>query len=51
MLGLSGAVPGFVRHYAQLGETVEQAVKAYAEDVRSGAFPSPQYCYPFPKKP
>lgn len=49
MLGLSGRVPGFVKHYAQMGEGVREAVSQYAQEVRSGAFPSAPYCYPFKK--
>jgi len=50
MLGLSGQVPSFVKHYGQLGDAVREAVGQYADEVRSGAFPSAPYCYPF-KKP
>lgn len=32
--------PRFVRHYATLSETVNQAVFAYLQDVKSGGFPS-----------
>lgn len=46
MLGLGGGyVPSFVKRYAHLSETIEQAVKAYAEEVRSRAFPSVEYCF------
>lgn len=34
-----GPVPPFVRQYAQLGESLVAAAKAYAEDVRKGRFP------------
>jgi 3-methyl-2-oxobutanoate hydroxymethyltransferase len=37
--------PRFVRRYADLGSTIEQAFRAYAEDVRSGRFPGPEHCY------
>ena len=37
--------PRFVRRYADLGSTIEQAFRAYAEDVRSGRFPEPEHCY------
>lgn len=49
MLGLSARVPGFVKHYAQMGEDVREAVQGYAQEVRAGKFPSEQYCYPFKK--
>jgi len=34
-----------VRPYAQLGADIEQAFRAYAEDVRAGRFPGPEQCY------
>ena len=42
MLGLSqGAVPPFVKKYAELGESVARAAGEFAEDVRQGRFPAP----------
>jgi len=39
-LGLfEGPVPPFVKQYAQLGELMVEAVKAYAADVREGRYP------------
>lgn len=38
--------PRFVRRYAAVGDVVEQAFRDYAADVRSGAFPGPEHCYP-----
>jgi 3-methyl-2-oxobutanoate hydroxymethyltransferase len=35
-----GAVPPFVKQYANLGEQVVAAAKAYAEEVRDGRFPT-----------
>jgi 3-methyl-2-oxobutanoate hydroxymethyltransferase len=32
-------VPPFVKQYAQLGETIVEAARSYANDVRQGAFP------------
>jgi len=46
MLGLSPRVPKFVKEYAQLGEAIEAAVKAYSTEVRTRAFPSDDYTYP-----
>ena len=41
LLGLtSGYVPSFVRQYANLSDTVQQAVRQYCDDVRNGSFPS-----------
>ena len=39
MLGLFDWTPKFVRRYADLRGDIAQAVRAYAADVRSGAFP------------
>jgi 3-methyl-2-oxobutanoate hydroxymethyltransferase len=36
-----GFVPSFVKQYAQLGENMTQAARAYIEDVRAGRFPAP----------
>ena len=46
MLGLSPRVPKFVKEYAQLGDAIEGAVKAYSADVRRRAFPSDAHTYP-----
>jgi len=46
MLGLSPRVPKFVKEYAQLGAGIEAAVKAFAAEVRTRAFPSPDNTYP-----
>lgn len=50
MLGLSPRVPKFVRRYGDLGPAIESAVAAYAADVRSRAFPSPEHVYPMRTK-
>jgi len=42
--------PKFVKRYSLLGEQIEAAAKAYAEDVRSGKFPGPEHVYSM-KKP
>ena len=41
MLGLSPWVPKFVKRYTDLGPSIEAAVSAYAEEVRTRAFPAP----------
>ena len=46
MLGLSPNPPKFVKEYAHLGPAIEAAVKAYAADVRSRAFPGTENIYP-----
>ena len=35
--------PRFVKRYAELGEAVRQAVRAYAQDIRCGQFPGPEH--------
>lgn len=50
MLGLSFSRtrPRFVRQYVNLRETITEAIGRYAEDVRTGAFPSGGESYPLP---
>jgi 3-methyl-2-oxobutanoate hydroxymethyltransferase len=46
LLGLgSRTPPKFVRQYAEIGRIATEAVHAFAEDVRSGAFPSDTESY------
>jgi 3-methyl-2-oxobutanoate hydroxymethyltransferase len=46
LLGLTrGPSPRFVKRYAELGEMVVDAVRRYAAEVRSGAFPGPDNTY------
>lgn len=46
MLGLfSDFTPRFVKRYAGLGEDIAAAAAAYAEDVRTRAFPEPRHCF------
>jgi len=37
--------PRFVKRYAAVNETIVQAVRAYASDVRTGAFPAAEHCF------
>ena len=49
LLGLSNRSPAkFVRQYADLGPVITEAIRHYAEDVRSGAFPDESEAYPNP---
>jgi 3-methyl-2-oxobutanoate hydroxymethyltransferase len=50
MLGLSPRVPKFVRRYGELGPGIEAAIRDYASDVRTRAFPGPEHTYPMRKK-
>jgi 3-methyl-2-oxobutanoate hydroxymethyltransferase len=45
MLGLSPRVPRFVKKFGKVGEAVEVAIRAYAQEVRSRAFPTPEHTY------
>jgi 3-methyl-2-oxobutanoate hydroxymethyltransferase len=45
VLGFNAWTPKFVRRYADLAAQATAAVAAYAEDVRSGAFPSDAEAY------
>jgi 3-methyl-2-oxobutanoate hydroxymethyltransferase len=45
MLGLNEWTPKFVKVYGDLGPAIEQAVRQYAEEVKSGAFPGPEQTY------
>lgn len=45
MLGLNEWTPKFVKVYGDLGSAIENAVRQYAEEVRSGAFPGPDQTY------
>jgi len=49
LLGLSDQpMPRFVKTYVHLRETIEQAIRAYADDVRSHAFPGSEHTYSMP---
>ena len=51
MLGLSfGKLARFVRPYANLHEVITDAVTRYADDVRSGAYPSEDESYALPSE-
>lgn len=46
MLGMNrGFRPKFLRTYASLADTIEQAVGSYVADVKSVAFPTPEESY------
>src|SRR5579872_815177 len=37
--------PRFVKHYADLGQSVRKAVESYCREVREGAFPGPEQSF------
>ena len=46
LVGLfSGFTPTFVKRYAEAGNTIRDAVKKYAEEVRSGVFPAESHSF------
>src|SRR3954469_2384246 len=46
LLGIhDGHRPKFVKRYAEIKEAMVEGVRAYAEEVRSRAFPGPQHSY------
>jgi 3-methyl-2-oxobutanoate hydroxymethyltransferase len=46
MLGLNEMFkPKFLKRYAELGEAVRAAVRAYAADVRDGRYPGPEHSF------
>jgi 3-methyl-2-oxobutanoate hydroxymethyltransferase len=45
MLGLSPNPPKFVKEFAQLGQAIENAVSAYAGEVRARTFPAREHVY------
>jgi len=51
LLGMAfGKLPRFVREYANLRETITDAVTRWAEDVRNGSYPAEGESYGLPKE-
>ena len=49
LLGMSrGHAPKFVKRFAELGDAIVSATRAYVDEVRSGAFPAKEHEYPTP---
>ena len=48
MLGnfVGEVAPRFVKRYGEIGQAIEAAFRAYANDVRDGSFPGAEHCYP-----
>lgn len=50
MLGITGdLVPKFVKQYASMSEIMDEAARAYADDVRSRRFPASDHIYTLSK--
>ncbi|MGN7661485.1 MAG: 3-methyl-2-oxobutanoate hydroxymethyltransferase [Anaplasma sp.] len=45
MLGFSCGYPKFVKAFADMEQTVRDAVSNYAREVRNGTFPGSEHCY------
>ncbi|MEE9587526.1 MAG: 3-methyl-2-oxobutanoate hydroxymethyltransferase [Hyphomicrobiaceae bacterium] len=45
MLGLSPRVPKFVKEFGRVGEMIEGAISAYADEVRTRRFPAAEHTY------
>jgi 3-methyl-2-oxobutanoate hydroxymethyltransferase len=46
LLGLFDDIrPRFVKHYAELGQAVREAVETYCREVRDGSFPGPEHSF------
>lgn len=45
MLGLSDRAPKFVKSFGSLRAHIEEAVRTYADEVRSGSFPASDHTY------
>jgi 3-methyl-2-oxobutanoate hydroxymethyltransferase len=50
MLGLNPRVPKFVKKYGAVGDAIEAAVEAYANDVKARAFPTEDHVYSLKKQ-
>jgi 3-methyl-2-oxobutanoate hydroxymethyltransferase len=51
LLGLyDGRAPRFVKRYANVAAEIRQALRTYASEVRSGAFPGPEHTYSMPEE-
>jgi 3-methyl-2-oxobutanoate hydroxymethyltransferase len=49
LLGMSrGHAPKFIKHFAEIGDTIVSATRAYVDEVRAGTFPAKEHEYPVP---
>ncbi len=47
MLGIQESLtPRYLKRYAHLAGTIEDAVRSYVSEVKDGAFPAEEYGYP-----
>ena len=45
MLGISTKLPKFAKNYLQQESNIQNALKAYRQEVLSGAFPGAEHCF------
>jgi 3-methyl-2-oxobutanoate hydroxymethyltransferase len=45
MLGISQRLPKFSKNFLADNNSIQEAIIAYGNDVRSGAFPAPEHCF------
>ncbi|MEF3192970.1 MAG: 3-methyl-2-oxobutanoate hydroxymethyltransferase [Halothiobacillaceae bacterium] len=45
LLGLTARPPRFVKNYAATHGAPDKALKAFVDEVKSGAFPQPEHCF------
>lgn len=45
MLGISQRLPKFSKNFLEQTDSIQEAIIAYGNDVRSGAFPAPEHCF------
>jgi len=46
LLGMArGHAPKFTKRFAEVGDAIVGAMRAYADEVRAGAFPAPEHAY------
>ncbi|MGH3042853.1 MAG: 3-methyl-2-oxobutanoate hydroxymethyltransferase [Gaiellaceae bacterium] len=51
LLGLyTGRSPRFTKRYAEIGAEIKDALERFADDVRSGAFPTEEHTYAMPEE-
>ena len=50
MAGMNlGHLPRFVKRFGEVDRALREAVQNYAREVRAGAFPADEHCYPLPQ--
>lgn len=45
MLGISQRLPSFSKNFLEDNASIEEAITAYGNAVRSGSFPAPEHCF------